>query len=113
MSDYLFCTSNPRQPGLIQLSVSRDDPRIHGSEGMRTRRALGEHTLEWTLPVVDAGLSEGALRKVLHKQRAKGCKVSFACDAMYARGEAVKLTTVRADPRKRRPSLLRRLIRAA
>lgn len=100
MSDYIFCVSNPRQPGLIQLHAATDDPRIEASDAMRARRDMGVHTLEWTLPVVDRHLSEAALRKVLRTRQAKGCAVSYECDPMMARGEAIKLTTLRPDDKR-------------
>lgn len=114
MSDYLYCISRPRHPGLIEIHTSLDDPRQDSAEALQRRRALGAHTLEWTLPVIDRGLTEAALLKVLKKQRDRREKAMYACDPMAARGEAIKLTTLRPDPRKRpKASLLRRIIRAA
>jgi hypothetical protein len=113
MSDYLFCTSNPDQPGCIQIRTSLDDPRLDTLDAKLRRREMGIHTLEWTLPVVDRGLSEAALIKVMRPYRSKSDKASFACNPMTARAEAVRLTTLRPDPRNRKkPGLLRRLARA-
>lgn len=114
MSEYLFCTSNPRVPGVVNIRTSKYDPREETLEAKLRRRELGSYTLEWTLPVVNRDLSEAALRKALRAHRDRSDKTGFACDPMVARGEAVKLTTLRPDTAKRKkPGLLRRLIRAA
>lgn len=114
MSDYLFCVSQARRPGVIRIMSARENPRLETAESRSLRRELGDVVIEWSLPVVDRALSEAALRQALRSCRDRSDKECFACDPMHARGEAVKLTTLREDPRKRRkPSLLRRLIRAA
>lgn len=113
MSDYLFCTSNPDQPGRIQIRTALDDPRLDTLDAKLRRREMGVHTLEWTLPVVDRALSEAALMKAMRPYRDRSDKTSFACNPMTARAEAIRLTTLRPDPRKRpKPGLLRRLARA-
>lgn len=114
MSDYLYCTSCDNEPGLIRIRTSRDDPRQDTLEAKLRRREMGQFTLEWTLPVVDQKLSEAALLKTLRKHRDRKASDRFTCDPMHARGEAIKLTTLRPDPRKtRKLSLIRRMIRAA
>ena len=106
MSDYLYCISRPEWPGLVEIHTSRDDPRRQSSEAVQRRRGLGEHYVEWTLPVVDRALTEAALLKVLRKHRDRKAKTMFACDPMEARGEAIKLTTLRPDMNKRRKGQL-------
>jgi len=116
MSDYIFCTSSPRNPGLVQLHASIDDPRLDTHESVQLRRSLGDHVLEWTLPVIDRTLTEAALRKALHPRRDRKARDTYRCDPMAARGEAIKFTTLRPGTtakNKKRPGLLRRLIRAA
>ena len=114
MSDYLFCTSNPKTPGVIHIRATKYDPRHETLEVKMRRRELGPHVLEWTLPVVNRDLSEAALRSALRSYRDRKDKTAFACDPMIARGEAVKLTTLRPETAgRKRPGLLRRLIRAA
>ena len=114
MSEYLFCITRPENPDRIEICASRDDPREDSFAAKLRRREMGQFTLQWTLPVVDRTLSEAALRKALRSHRDRSDKQAFTCTPMEARGEAVRLTTLRADPRKRRkPSLLRRLLRAA
>jgi len=65
--------------------------------------------------VVDRTLSGAALRKALAKCRDRREKGMFACDAMEARGEAIRLTTLRPPSGKNRKKsgILRRILRAA
>ena len=114
MSDYLFCISRPNSPGIVEVMTTRDDPRLESASAIQLRRALGAHALEWTLPVVDGGLSIAALGKALRRCRVRGKKGVYRCDPMTARGEAVTLTTLRRKaPGREKPGLLRRLLRAA
>jgi len=62
MSDYLFCTSNPKTPGVIHIRATKYDPRHETLEVKMRRRELGPHVLEWTLPVVNRDLSEAKAR---------------------------------------------------
>ena len=113
MSEYVFCTSFPHAPGVIHIRTSRYDPREDTLEAKMRRREIGKYTLEWTLPVVNAALSEAALRKALRAHRARADKTGYDCGAMAARGEAVKLTTLRPEKIRKKAGLLRRLMRAA
>lgn len=116
MSDFLFCITRPHAPKTIEIHTSINDPRLDNYDALMMRRDLGEHRLEWTLPVIDRALSEAALRKALRPYRVRQDKACFTCAPMEARGEAVKLTTLRADPRTgrgRKLSLWQRIKRAA
>ncbi len=114
MSEYIFCTTDPRAPGVIQIRASKYDPREETLEAKLRRREIGPYKLEWTLPVVNHALSEDALRTVLRPYRDRSDRTAFACGPMIARGEAVKLTTLRpGNVPKKRAGLLRRIIRAA
>lgn len=113
MSEYLFCIKRPENPDCIEICASIDDPREDSYAAMVRRRQMGQFSLEWTLPVVDRKLSEAALRKALRPHRHRSEMGVFSCHPMEARGEAVRLTTLRAGKVRKKPSLLRRLIRAA
>ena len=116
MSEYLFCITRPENRDLIEICSSKDDPRQETLEAKLRRRAMGRFKLEWTLLVVDRELSEAALLKAIRPHRAgksdDGNQL-FSCDPMTARGEAIRLTTLRSNAVRKKPSLLRRLIRAA
>ena len=114
MSEYLFCIRRPENPDCIEICTSIDDPRADSFEAKLRRREMGQFSLEWTLPVVNRSLSEAALRKILRSHRHRSQKGAFSCCPMEARGHAVRLTTLRPDEKKRKkPGLLRRLLRAA
>jgi len=113
MSEYLFCITRSENPGCIEICTSIEDPREESFSAKMRRREMGHFKLEWTLPVIDRALSEAALRKALKPHRHRTEKQAFSCHPMEARGEAVRLTTLRASKIKKKPSLLVRLIRAA
>lgn len=114
MSEYLFCVTRRENPDCIEICASIDDPREDSYAAMIRRREMGQFKLEWTLPVVNRALSETALRKALREHRHRKVKNAFSCSPMEARGEAIRLTTLRPGKvRKRKPGLLRRLLRAA
>ncbi len=113
MSEYLYCITRSENPDCIEICASRDDPREDTFAAKMRRREMGQFLLHWTLPVVDMALSEAALRKALLPHRHRKVKHTYSCDPMEARGEAVRLTTLRARKTRKKPSLLRRLIRAA
>jgi len=113
MSEYLFCITRPNNPECIEICTSIDDPREDSFAAKLRRREMGQFNLEWTLPVVNRSLSEEALRKALKRHRHRKVADAFSCDPMEARGEAVRLTTLRPAKVRKKPSLLRRLIRAA
>jgi len=113
MSEYLFCITRSENPGWIEIHASIDDPREDSFAAKLCRREMGHFKLEWTLPVVNRTLSEAALRKALRSHRHRAEKQVFSCSSMEARGEAVRLTTLRPSNVRKKPSLLRRLIRAA
>jgi len=78
MSEYLFCTSDPRTPNVIAIRTSKDDPREDSFTAKVRRRELGSFQLEWTLRVVNRDLSEQALRKALRSYRDRSDKTAFA-----------------------------------
>jgi len=113
MSEYLFCITRPENPDCIEICTSKDDPREDTFAAKLRRREMGQFKLEWTLPVVNKALSEAALRKTLNGHRHRKLRDGFSCTPMEARGQAVRLTTLRPGRVRKKPSLLRRLIRAA
>jgi hypothetical protein len=114
MAEYLFCISRPDRDGVVEIMTSRDDPRLESAASIMLRRSLGIHAIEWTLPVVSGDLSMAALKKSLRGHRLRGKSLGFRCDPMTARGEAIKLTTLRPGKAKdQKRSLFKRLIRAA
>ncbi len=113
MSEYLFCVTRSENPDCIEIYTSKDDPRNESFAAKVQRREMGQCTLKWTLPVVNGALSEAALRKALKPNRHRKIKGAFSCSSVEARGKAVRLTTLRPGNVRKKPSLLRRLIRAA
>lgn len=104
MPDYLYCTSNRRSPGLIQIQRSHDDPRLETHDLAKRLRGGEPADIQWVLRVVDCGVAERALRGALKRHADPRHPGNYRCDPMAARGEAIKFTTLRADPKKKSAS---------
>lgn len=106
MPDYLYCTSSSRAPGTIRIERSRDDPREETHDPALRKRKPSAKQIDWVLRVVDCEESHRALLAVLARHADRAAPGRFHCDPMTARGEAIKLTTLRADTSKKRPRSL-------
>ncbi len=94
MSDFIYCLSNPAEPGLIRLSARRSSHDHHSGNSLRPVCRTGEQ-VEWSLKVCDAGMTLSALHRSMRRYRKNRGRGVYRCSAMDAREVAVRYTTLR------------------
>ena len=99
MSGYIYCMSNPDQPGLIKIDQSNTDPRAElsrmGAYG-RSRR------IDWMVQVDNTNTVHAKITKALSPFAEGDWPGQYRCKAVRARGIAIQFT----QAEKRRLKLL-------
>lgn len=97
MSGYIYCMSNPDEPGLIKIDQSETDPRAElssmGAYG-RSRR------IDWMVFVDNVNAVHAKIAKALSPFAEGKWPGQYRCEAVRARGIAIQYTT--AEKRKLR-----------
>ena len=97
MSGYIYCMSNPEDPGLIKIDQSETDPRAElsrmGAYG-RSRR------IDWMVFVDNVDAVHAKITKALTPFAEGNWPGQYRCKAVRARGIAIQFT--QAEKRKLR-----------
>ena len=89
MSGYIYCMSNPEDPGLIKIDQSSTDPRTElakmGAYG-RARR------IDWMVQVENTNAVHAKITKALSSFAEGEWPGQYRCKAVRARGIAIQFT---------------------
>lgn len=89
MSGYIYCMSNPDQPGLIKIDKSSTDPRTELSRMGAYGRA---RRIDWMVHVDNVNAVHAKITKALSSFAEGDWPGQYRCKAVRARGIAIQFT---------------------